>query len=277
MKRLWPARTNRVVDGMLGIALALALAASPFALALADGPKAETSKSAAPPATAASPRYEQRAHHDPNGTGKFYMDREIAQVMGHRGAGWLERPERVSEEEPDQLISALNLNAGDKVADVGAGSGYFTIRLARAVGPEGKVYAVDIQPEMLAILKRRLEEEKLTNVELVLGTEADPKLPKDTLDLILMVDVYHEFSFPYEMGRAMADSLKVGGRMILVEYRKEDPAIPIKEIHKMSERQVLREMDALPLEWAGTSETLPRQHLLFFRKIGAQHGKTAPK
>src|SRR5436309_14856980 len=143
-------------------------------------------------------RYERRADHDPDGTGKFYMGREIAQVMGHEAAGWLERPEREKEERPAKLMASLPLRPGDVAADIGAGSGFYTFRLARRVGPKGKVLAVDIQPEMLDIIRKRMKEQRVANVEPVLGTVTDPKLPPGAVDLILLVDVYHEFDHPFE-------------------------------------------------------------------------------
>src|SRR5438128_4348463 len=158
-------------------------------------PAAQQTKSSDEP----KPRYETRTEHDPNGTGKFYMGREIALVMGHEAAGWLERPEREKEEQPNQLLDALHVKPGDVVADVGAGSGYFTFRLAERVGPKGKVLAVDIQPEMLEIIRKRMKEKSITNVEPVLGTETNPKLPANAVDVILLVDVYHEFDQPFEM------------------------------------------------------------------------------
>jgi len=154
-------------------------------------------------AQAQQPRYETRKEHDPNGIGKFYMDREIAQVMGHLAAGWLDRPERVKEEQPAKLLEALGLKPGEVVADLGAGSGYFTFPLAQRVGPKGKVLAVEIQQEMLDIIKQKMKNRNITHINLVLGTITDPKLPKEGVDLILMVDVYHEFSHPYEMTEAM--------------------------------------------------------------------------
>jgi tRNA A58 N-methylase Trm61 len=216
-----------------------------------------------------SPRYETRKEHDPDGIGKFYMGREIAQVMGHLAAGWLERPEREREEEPAKLMEALKIKAGDVIADIGAGSGYFTFRLAGKTGPKGKVLAVDIQKEMLDMMRQRMKERKQTNIELILGTETDPKLPADAVDLILMVDVYHEFSYPWEMTTAMVKALKPGGRMVFVEYRLEDPEVPIKLVHKMTEKQVIKEMAPHPLRWVETIETLPRQHIVVFKKVSA--------
>jgi ubiquinone/menaquinone biosynthesis C-methylase UbiE len=213
-----------------------------------------------------SPRYETRQDHDPDGIGKFYMGREIAQVMGHQAADWLERPERLKEERPDKLVAALELRRGEVVADVGAGSGYMTFRLARCIGPKGKVFAIDIQPEMLALLRRRMREMKIENVEPVLGLEGDPKLPPISVDLILMVDVYHEFAYPWEMTRAMVRALKPGGRLVFVEYRKEDPTVPIKLVHKMTEAQVRKEMKPHPVTWVKTLNVLPMQHIIIFSK-----------
>jgi ubiquinone/menaquinone biosynthesis C-methylase UbiE len=221
---------------------------------------------AEPPARPAPPRYETRAEHDPNGTGKFYMGREIAQVMGHQGAGWLERPEREKEEQPAKLLKALELKPGDVVADIGAGSGYHTFRMAPLVGPRGKVLAVDIQPEMLALIRQRMKATKTTNVEPTLGTEADPKLPEGGVDMILLVDVYHEFGQPYEMTQALVKALKPGGRLVFVEFRLEDPEVPIKLVHKMTEKQVLREMAPHPLEHVKTVTSLPWQHVIVFKK-----------
>jgi SAM-dependent methyltransferase len=211
-------------------------------------------------------RYETRANHDPNGIGTFYMGREIAHVMGHQAADWLERPEREKEERTDLLLPALKLRPGDAVADIGCGSGYYTRRLSKAVATNGVVYAVDIQPEMLELLTNKLAAEKIFNVKPVLGDIADPKLPNASTDLILMVDVYHEFDHPYEMSAAMCRALKPGGRMVFVEFRGEDPKVPIKEVHKMTEAQVRKEMSIHPLEWVETISVLPQQHIIVFRR-----------
>ena len=230
-------------------------------------PAAQETKTPVEPA----PRYETRQEHDPNGTGKFYMGREIALVMGHEAAGWLERPEREKEEQPNTLLDALKLKPGDVVADIGAGSGYFTFRIAERIGPRGKVLAVDIQPEMLEIIRQKMKARKLSNVEPIRGTESDPKLPAGAVDLILMVDVYHEFAYPWEMTQAMIRSLKPGGRLVFVEYRLEDPQVWIKLVHKMTEKQVRKEMEPHPVRWVETLDILPMQHVIVFKKNGARN------
>jgi SAM-dependent methyltransferase len=211
-------------------------------------------------------RYEIRTEHDPDGIGKFYMGREIAHVMGHQAADWLERPEREQEERPDLLLPALKLKPGNSVADIGAGTGYYTRRFANLVGDKGTVYAVEIQQEMLDLLMKKIDELKIHNVKPILGTITDPKLPDAALDLIFMVDVYHEFDFPYEMVQSMCRALKHGGRLVFVEFRKEDPKVPIKVVHKMTEAQVRKEMSPHPLRWKETIETLPWQHIIVFER-----------
>lgn len=213
------------------------------------------------------PIYERRAIHDPNGTGIFYLDREIALVMGHEGADWLERPERETEEAPDVLVRALRLKPGMVVADIGAGSGYFTFRMAPRVGTKGKILAVDIQPEMLAIINERSRIKRVNNVETVLGKTDDACLKPNSVDLILLVDVYHEFDKPYEMTASMVKSLKVGGRLVIVEYRKEDRRVPIKEVHKMSQAQLRKELALFPVKWVETNPSLPWQHIVVFEKL----------
>ncbi len=200
-----------------------------------------------------------------DGIGKYYMGREISFVMGHRAAGWLERPGREAEERTDLVVDNLPLAPDSVVADIGAGSGYFTFPVAARV-PEGKVLAVDIQPEMLAIVEARRTENGATNVETVLGSETDPNLAPGSVDVAFIVDAYHEFSYPYEMGSAIAAALKPGGRLVLVEYRAEDRSVPIKPLHKMSEAQVKREMAALGLELERNDDFLPQQHFLVFRR-----------
>ena len=213
------------------------------------------------------PLYTYEADHDPNGIGKFYLGREIAHVMGHQAAMWLERPERAEEERPDLLMEILAPRPGESVADIGAGSGYHTFRMAEAVGKSGKVYAVDIQKEMLDIIRRRSKEADTPQVVPVMGTPSDPKLPAGKIDLIFMVDVYHEFDLPWEMTRNLVAALAPGGRLGFVEYRLEDPKVPIKTVHKMSEAQVKKEMALHPeMEFVGTDERLPWQHVVLFRK-----------
>jgi ubiquinone/menaquinone biosynthesis C-methylase UbiE len=218
----------------------------------------------APPA---HPPYETRENHDPNGIGVFYMDREIAHVMGHQAANWLERPDREEEERTDLLIDSLNFHDGEIVADIGCGSGFISRQIAKKIAPNGVVYGVDIQQEMLDLLAKRMAMFRITNVKGVLGTTTDPKLPPASCDTMIMVDVYHEFDQPYEMIRSMIAALKPGGRIVFVEFRKEDPTLQIKRVHEMTEAQVKKEMSVQPeLEFAETIETLPRQHIIIFKK-----------
>ena len=200
-----------------------------------------------------------------DGIGKYYMGREISHVMGHQGASWLERPQRDREQKTSRLVRNLPLQPNDTVADIGAGTGYFSFRIAERV-PQGKVIAVDIQQEMLDIIDTRKAQGPPQNVETVLGTEHDPRLSPGSIDLILLVDAYHEFSWPREMGEAMVRALKPGGRLVLVEYRGEDPSIPIKRLHKMTEKQARMEMQAVGLDWESTGDFLPQQHFMIFRR-----------
>jgi SAM-dependent methyltransferase len=192
--------------------------------------------------------------------------RKIAPVMGVGGADWLDRNERESEENPEGALDAIGIKPGMVVADVGAGTGYMSLRLAKRVGPSGKVYSEDVQPEMLRRLRQNAAEAKLNNIQTVLGSEADPKLPPETLDLILLVDVYHEFSQPQKMLRKMRDALKPDGRLVLLEYRKEDPSIPIRPEHKMSVQEVKLETEAEGFHLYHVLETLPRQHIIILTK-----------
>lgn len=214
-------------------------------------------------------RYQYRTDHDPNGTGKFYLGREIAQVMSFHGAPWLERPEREEEERLSALVKLLKLKPGMVVADVGAGSGVISVLMAREVGETGKVLAIDIQKEMLELLGDKLNRIGVKNVELVLGTEKTSKLERESVDLALMVDVYHEFRFPFEMMEDLSKGLKPGGLIAFVEYRKEDPNVPIKLVHKMSEAQVKKEIlqPEFGLKWKETLAELPRQHVVIFEKL----------
>lgn len=217
---------------------------------------------AAPPGS----RYEYRKEHDPDGIGKFYLGREIAWVMGYQGADWLDRPERIKEEATDKLLKILPLKPGMTVADLGAGSGYYSFPMAEKVGRQGKVLAVDIQKEMLDIIRQRMKAKRVSNIEPIQGTITDPKLPANKVDLILLVDVYHEFSHPYEMTVEMVKALKVGGLLVFVEYRLEDPNVPIKLVHKMTEKQVKKEMAIHPLKHVKTHDGLPWQHVIVFEK-----------
>ena len=192
--------------------------------------------------------------------------RRYAGVMSYEGARWLDREERDVEEEPDRALNAIGIAKGATVADVGAGSGYMTIRMAERVGPAGRVYATDIQPQMLAMLRERLDKERIGNVTLVQGAIDDPRLPPASLDLILMVDVYHEFSQPQQMLRGLLAALKPGGRMVLLEYKKEDPSIPIRLDHKMTVAEAKLEVEAEGFRLARVGTELPRQHILIFEK-----------
>ena len=210
--------------------------------------------------------YETAPPRDPNGIGTYYLGRQIAHVMGHEGASWLERSGRRQEEGTDILLRELKLKPTDVVADIGAGTGFFSFQLAKKV-PKGGVLAVDIQPEMIAALQTNKRRLKVTNVRSVLGTTTNPGLPADSVDLVLIVDAYHEFDHPREMGRAIRRALRPGtGRLALVEYRAEDPNVPIKRIHKMSIGQARKEMAAVGMVLADSIETLPQQHLLLFRR-----------
>ena len=196
--------------------------------------------------------------------------RRIAGVMGMSGADWLTRPEREAEEQPEKALDALNLKPGMVVADIGAGVGYMSLRMARRVGPSGKVYANDLQPEMLAKLRENAAKAKISNVVTVLGDVADPKLPPNTMDLVLLVDVYHEFSQPQQMLRKIRETLKPDGRLVLLEYRAEDPNVPINPEHKMTVAQVKAEIEAEGFLLQPVIETLPRQHILILTKAAAK-------
>ena len=190
--------------------------------------------------------------------------RRFAPVMGYQGADWLERSERDEEEAPDIALNVLKIPRGASVADIGAGSGFITERLSARVGPTGRVFANDLQPQMLQILGRRLAQRNITNVTLVQGTIDDPKLDAASVDLEIMVDVYHELSQPQAMLRRLRAALKPGGRLVLLEYRKEDPTIPIKFEHKMSVAEAKMELEAEGFTLARVDEALPRQHILIF-------------
>jgi ubiquinone/menaquinone biosynthesis C-methylase UbiE len=191
--------------------------------------------------------------------------RVIAPVMSYEGAAWLDRPEREEEEAPSKAVAALGIRKGQVVADVGAGSGYYTIRLARAVGRDGRVYATDIQPQMLELLTQRASRERLDNVVPVLAREDDPGLPEATLDLVLMVDVYHELSRPQRVLQQLRRTLKPDGRLVLIEFRKESPWVPIREEHKMSVKEARMELEAEGYRFDRVIDVLPWQHILVFR------------
>jgi SAM-dependent methyltransferase len=237
---------------LIGVAIALSACGSPTTTATLD-----STLDAAHPYRTKSP--------SSDGIGKVYMGREIAQVMGYEGAYWLERLGRGLDEQPQQAMRLLDLEPTDTVADIGAGTGYFSSRISPLV-PDGKVFAVDIQPEMLDIIRQKQREEGLDNIEPIQGSVDNPNLPPESVDLALMVDAYHEFAYPYEMMTALVEALKPGGRVVLAEYRGENPFLPIKRLHKMTTQQVRREMAAVGLTWLKTEEDLPKQHLLFFQK-----------
>ena len=202
---------------------------------------------------------------DYNGIGKWYMDREIAYVMGYEGIGWLERSEREKEENVSKLIQNMDIKPNDKIADIGAGSGYHVFRIA-PIANKGMVYAVDIQTEMLMAIENIKERSKIKNIKTILGSEESVYLPKNSVDKILMVDVYHEFSFPIEMINSIKSALKPEGELFLIEYRAEDPNVPIKKIHKMSEKQAVKEMNAAGFKLKKNINNLPWQHCMIFVK-----------
>jgi ubiquinone/menaquinone biosynthesis C-methylase UbiE len=210
---------------------------------------------------------------------KEYKGREIAQTMHYLGAPWLTRDSRDREEDCKTMLAALHVKPGDVVCDLGCGNGFYTLKLAKLVGDKGKVVAVDIQREMLELLKDRAAEEKITNIEPVLGTVVDPKLPEGSIDLLLLVDVYHEFSNPEQMLAAIRKSLKPTGRIALAEFRAEDPAVPIKPLHKMSKAQIMKEFPPNGFKLLEEFDRLPWQHLMFFGRDETPHaaGGIPPK
>jgi ubiquinone/menaquinone biosynthesis C-methylase UbiE len=199
-------------------------------------------------------------------TAQPQIRRQPAPVMSVEGADWLTRPERIQEEDPDKMLAALDIKKGSVVADIGAGVGYHVWRLAEIVGPTGKVIGEDIQEGMIRLLKKNIDDRKLRNVEIILGTPTDPKLPGNSLDLVLMVDVYHEFSEPVTMMKNIQNALKPDGRVVLIEFRKEDPRVPIQPLHKMSVEDVRSELEPLGFKFQRTIEFLPWQHILIFNK-----------
>ncbi|MCH1407764.1 MAG: class I SAM-dependent methyltransferase, partial [Verrucomicrobiales bacterium] len=235
--------------GMLRVALIAAVLLAPFAFA-EDGE---------------DPAHYSRKTPSRDGTGKVYMGREISQVVSQHAIGWLERRDREGEEKPSLVMDHLELPKDGVVADIGAGSGYFSFLIAPQV-PEGKVIAVDIQQEMLDFVEGKKKLKKVSNVETHLGTIEDTKLTEDTVDLAILVDAYHEFSHPREMAVSILKGLKPGGRLVLLEYRGEDPSVPIKPLHKMTVKQVRSEMEAIGFEFSEVRDFLPIQHFLVFRK-----------
>jgi SAM-dependent methyltransferase len=209
--------------------------------------------------------YYQLGEASRDGIGKFYMGREISHVMGHLGAGWLERPNREREERTDLLLQNLALKATDHVADLGAGTGYFSFPIAQQVGA-GKVLAVDIEPEMLRLIEQRKLVDGVNNIDTVLASESSPNIPYASVDVVLLVDAYHEFSYPREVMNGVVKGLKPGGRVVLVEYRGEDSSVPIKLLHKMTQQQAIKEMSAVGLQWLRTEDYLPQQHVMVFTK-----------
>lgn len=203
---------------------------------------------------------------DPDGIGKWYFNREIAFVMSHYGIGWLERSEREEEENVSLLLKNMDLKPGEIVADIGAGSGYHTERMAKMVGSAGRVKAVDIQPEMLDFIAQKMKSQGLMNIDLVLGKEKSPELKPESVDKILMVDVYHEFEFPREMGLSLFQALKKGGLVYLIEYRGEDEQVPIKRLHKMTLKQAKLEFESIGFSFVEVIENLPWQHCFIFKK-----------
>ena len=200
-----------------------------------------------------------------DGTGKLYMGREISHVMGHLGAGWLERPNREREERTDLLIQNMDLKATDSVVDLGAGTGYFSFPIAQQL-TAGKVLSIDIEPEMLKRIEQRKTVSGIQNIETVLASKTNPNIPADSVDVVLLVDAYHEFSHPREVMAAVSKGLKPGGRVILVEYRGEDRKVPIKRLHKMTQQQAKKELNAVGLRWQRTDQYLPQQHVMVFIK-----------
>ena len=216
--------------------------------------------------TAEFPGYIVAPERSTTGIGKFYMGREIAFVMGHQAAEWLNRPGRIQEEMPDEVVANMGLEPDHVVADIGAGSGYFSFRIAKLV-PQGKVFAVDIQPEMLALIENQKREDNVTNIEGVLGAVDNPNLAPNSIDAAIMVDAYHEFDHPFEMIDGIYKALRPGGRIFFLEYRGEDDSVPIRPLHKMTEEQVVKEMSVFGLEWTDTLDFLPWQHMMIFTKV----------
>lgn len=267
-----PMRKPALLIPLLFVALICLLLWHPWRDAdpVVAAPSAPTPPASEAPATGPQTEaeiYETRPA-SPDGIGKFYLGREISHVMGHEGIDWLERDTREDEETPSQAIAALDLEPDAVIADIGAGSGYYTFRLAGLV-PQGRVIAVDIQPEMIAHLDSRASDDGVTNVVARLGEIDDTRLDPESIDAALMVDAYHEFSHPKEMMDSIVSALRPGGRVFLLEYRAEDDSVPIKPLHKMTEAQVRKEMEAAGLRFTINHDFLPWQHLMVFEKPGS--------
>lgn len=208
--------------------------------------------------------YDQRRFHRNTGIGKFYQGREIAKVIGHQDLFWLERPSREGEERPDLLLNLLDIAPDATIADIGAGTGFLTVRLLDRLNENGRILAIDVEPESQDIIDFIARDRGETRITTILGSSNDPHLPESSIDLAIMLDAYHEFEFPCEMMQQIKAALKPGGRVVLVEYRRENPLIPIKTLHKMTERQAKQEMAAAGLDWLETYEDLPSQHVMIF-------------
>lgn len=246
---------RKLVSKIAGIALALTLAV--FVIGCSpDSPNAESRPA----------YYDFRTSMSDGGTGKFYMGREIADVMrSEHSVTWWERPTRDTEELPSRLLQVLELTQSAVVADIGAGTGFLTFRLARMV-PSGRVLAVDVQPNVLDTIRVRMKREGIRNIQPVLGTPENPRLPASSVDLALIVSSYHEFSHPKEMLEHIYDGLKEGGRIVIVEYRGEDETIPASAVHRMTEEQIRQELESSGFRWRDTFDVLPQQHIVVFQK-----------
>lgn len=250
----------------------LLIAAWSVLAALASPANAQVWPSQLQSAAAATPALDQPVYRSvpasPDGIGKVYMGREISHVMGWQGAAWLERSNRQQEERTDLLLPLLGVQPGMVVADIGAGTGYFSRRIAPLVGPQGRVYAVDVQAEMVKMLETLTRQSHFARIAPILGSNKEVNLPQASIDLALMVDVYHELEYPREVLASIVRALKAGGRVVFVEYRAEDPNVPIKPLHKMSEARVRREATVHRLKWERTIDHLPWQHVVVFRRPG---------
>ena len=246
------------ISSFIGMMFLFILAGSSLAGCQSDSPSQ--------PVAELDTHYEFRASESPEGTGKYYQGREIAGGADIPGLlDWLERPSRATEELPDRVIQALDLDSTDVIADIGAGTGYFAFRISPSV-PAGKVYAVDIQPEMIDLITDRMAQEGVNNIVPVLGTIEDPNLPSEGIDVVIIILSYHEFSHPREMMEKIVDALKPGGRLVLVEYRGEDSTLPINPLRRMTEDQSIKEMRLVGLQWLETKDILPQQHFMIFEK-----------